>query len=71
MLAVAKRKPIKAEDDDENRTVAFRITEDDLWEAFCEYRAKFRVPQSKTDIMTVALQDFLRSEGHYPRHKKL
>ncbi len=69
MVFVAKQQRETAEDD-ETRSITFRVTEDDLWAALKEYRGRFRIKPAKTDIMLVALQDFLRSENAYPPKKK-
>ncbi len=65
MVAVAKKKLA----DDETRSVTFRINEDSLWEALKSWMSAQRVPPNKTDIMTVALQEFLRAEGYYAGDK--
>lgn len=65
MVAVAKRKTTDELEDDGPFTMTFRC-DGDLRLAFIAYLKSQRVAPTKTDVMTVALQDFLRSEGFYP-----
>lgn len=67
MVAVAK-KPAKASDF--SRTVACRITDEDLWDALEELIDEQKYPTTFTDVITIALQELLKKEGKYPRPKR-
>lgn len=66
MVRVAKRKSDKPEESGFSKQVAFRITEPDLWNALMELIERQKYPTTTTDVMTIALQGLLKSEGLYP-----
>jgi len=66
MAVMAKKRPAEPEADDTGPLVITFRCDGDLRTAFENYRKAQRVPPTKTDVMTVALQEFLREEGFYP-----
>jgi hypothetical protein len=65
MVGMARTRASGTADDSGPVTLTFRC-EGDLAKAFRNFIKAQRVPPTKTDVMTVALQEFLRGEGHYP-----
>ena len=61
-LTRAAKKPIE---DDGPIVVTFRC-EGELRVAFERFRKAQRVEPAKSDVLIVAMQEFLRSEGFYP-----
>lgn len=65
MNAMATKPSNKKKPDDGPIVVTFRC-EGPLRVAFDQFRDEQRIPPAKSDVLIVALQEFLQKEGYYP-----
>jgi hypothetical protein len=70
--ATMPKKTNKPADDAQpfSKQVAFRILDRDLWEGVEALIAKQEFSTTFTDVMVIALREFLKKKGEYPRPKR-